>query len=207
MIVTYHGAGHIKLVTGDITISIAPQSKKSKLKQTRYGANVALIPLSHVDYDGVDNLSYGEKETFVIKSAGEYEVNNIFFNAFSSNVARDKENYMTSSFVFNFDGMRILYLGQIKDLLSAENKEMVDSVDIVFVPVGGENKNLNPYDAAKIATQLEPNIIIPIDYDEKTLPIFLKECAAEGTVPVEKLTIKKKDITEKESSVVLLDEL
>jgi L-ascorbate metabolism protein UlaG (beta-lactamase superfamily) len=80
-------------------------------------------------------------------------------------------------------------------------------VDILFVPVGGDDVNLNPYDANKIAVGLEPHIIIPVDYDEKTLPTFLKEAGAEGLASLEKLTIKKKDILDKQSSIVLLEEI
>lgn len=207
MIITYHGKGHIKLVTGDITLSLGPVSKSSKRRQTKYGSDVAMIPLMHPDYDGVDNVTLGSKTPFVIKGAGEYEVNNIFINSFSSKVTREKSDYMSNSFVFNFDGMRIVYIGQIKDLLPSEHKEIVDEVDILFVPVSGDELNLNPYDAYKLSVGLEPKIIIPIDHDEKTLPIFLKESSSEKVISVEKLTVKKKDIVDKKSEVVILEEI
>ena len=207
MIITYHGKGHIKLVTGDVIIALGPVSKQSKRRQTKYGADIALIPLQHEDYNGYENVTLGSKDPFVIKGAGEYEVKNIFINAFSAKVNRDKADYMATSFVFNFDGMRVAYIGQIRDLLAPEHKEIIDTVDILFVPVGGDDNNLNPYDANKLATGLEPLIIIPIDHDEKTLPIFLKESGSEKVQPVEKLTIKKKDIADKKSEVIILEEI
>lgn len=207
MIITYHGKGHIKLVTGDMTLSIGPVSKSSKRRQTKYGADVAMIPLMHPDYEGADNVTHGDKSPFVIKGAGEYEVHNIFINSFSTKVTREKIDYMANSFVFNFDGMRIAYIGQIKELLPSEHKEIIDEVDVLFVPVSGDDLNLNPYDAYKLSFGLEPKIIIPIDYDEKTLPIFLKESGTEKITPVEKLTIKKKDIADKESEVIVLEEI
>ncbi len=207
MIITYHGKGHIKLVTGDVTLSLGPVSKQSKRRQTKYGSDVAMLPLIHPDYDGVENATVGAKSPFVIKGAGEYEVANIFINAFSSKVTREKNDYMANSFVFNFDGMRIAYIGQIKELLPSEHKEIIDEVDVLFVPVSGDELNLNPYDAYKLSVGLEPKIIIPIDHDEKTLPIFLKEASSEGVKSVEKLTIKKKDIVDKKSEVIILEEI
>lgn len=207
MIITYHGKGHVKLVTGDTTISIAPVSKKSKRRQTKYGADIALLPIAHEDYNGFENVTLGSKEPFVVKGAGEYEVKNIFINSFSSKVNREKSDFMATSFVFNFDGMRVAYIGQIKDLLPPEHKEIIDEVDVLFVPVGGDDLNLNPYDAYKLAVGLEPYIIIPVDYDEKTLPIFLKESGSEKLSSVEKLTIKKKDILDKKGEVILLEEI
>jgi L-ascorbate metabolism protein UlaG (beta-lactamase superfamily) len=109
--------------------------------------------------------------------------------------------------VFNFDGIRVVYLGQIQDQLKPEHKEIIDEVDVLFVPVGGDGESLNAYDAAKLATGLEPKIVIPIDHNEKTLPIFMKEMGAEGVGAIDKLTIKKKDILEKQGEVVLLEEM
>lgn len=207
MIITYHGAGHIKLVTGDITIAIAPVSKNSKKRQTKYGADICLIPLIHDNYDGVANVTHGDKSPFVIKGAGEYEVNNIFINAFSSKVSRDKIDYIANSFVFNFDGMRVAYIGQIQELLPSEHKEIIDEVDVLFVPVSGDGINLNPYDAYKLSIGLEPKIIIPVDHDEKSLPIFLKESGSDNVKSVDKLTIKKKDILDKKGEVIILEEI
>jgi L-ascorbate metabolism protein UlaG (beta-lactamase superfamily) len=207
MIITYHGKGHIKLVTGDTTISLGPVSKDSKKRQTKYGADVALLPINHPDYNGVENVTHGSKEPFVIKSAGEYEIAGVFINGFSEKITRDGNEYMTNSYVFNFDGIRVVYLGQIQDQLKPEHKEIIDEVDVLFVPVGGDGESLNAYDAAKLATGLEPKIVIPIDHNEKTLPIFMKEMGAEGVQAIDKLTIKKKDILEKQGEVVLLEEM
>ncbi len=207
MIITYHGKGHIKLVMGDTTIALGPVAKESKRRQTKYGSDLAMIPLNTLDYNGAENVDNASKTPFVIRGAGEYEVAGIFVNAFSSPIIRDGKECITTSFVFNFDGMRIAYLGQISSLLAPEHKEIIDEVDVLFVPVGGDDVNLNPYDANKIAVGLEPHIIIPIDYDEKTLPIFLKEAGSEGLASLEKLTIKKKDILDKQSSIVLLEEI
>jgi L-ascorbate metabolism protein UlaG (beta-lactamase superfamily) len=195
------------LVTGDTTIAIAPISKESKKKQTKYGADVVLVPLAEEDYNGVDNILDSKKEPFVIKGAGEYEVSGIFINSFAEKIARDGMDFMTNSFVFNFDGIRVCYLGQIQEALKPEHKEIIDEVDVLFVPVGGDGKSLSPYDAQKLAVGLEPKIIIPVDSDDKNLPIFLKEIGAKGGEYVEKLTVKRKDIEGKESEVVLMYEV
>lgn len=207
MIITYHGKGHIKLITGDITISIAPISKSSKHRQTKYGADIVLLPIDHKDYDGVDNILKTKKDPFIMKSSGEAEVSDIFINAFSDKVLRDGKEHIVNSFVFNFDGIRVCYLGQIKDVLKSEHKEIIDSVDVLFVPVGGEDNNLSAYDANKISIGLEPKIIIPIDSNEKEMAIFLKESGQDKPERLEKLTIKKKDIENKQNQVIILEEI
>jgi hypothetical protein len=55
--------------------------------------------------------------------------------------------------------------------------------------------------------QFEPKHIIPSHFDsgkKDTLKQFLKEAGAENVSPVDKLTIKRKDIEGKEGDVVVL---
>jgi L-ascorbate metabolism protein UlaG (beta-lactamase superfamily) len=79
-----------------------------------------------------------------------------------------------------------------------------EKIDLLFVPIAGDGV-LSPADAYKLAVQFEPKLIIPIGHDtsKDALKMFLKE-AGEDTKPVEKLTIKKKDIEGKEGEVVVL---
>ena len=91
--------------------------------------------------------------------------------------------------------------------LDPTHKEIIDETDVLFIPVGEDGFLLNAYDAHKLAVSLEPKLIIPMDYDEKSLPIFLKEAGSEKIDPVEKLTIKKKDIDSKLGEVVLFHEM
>jgi hypothetical protein len=58
--------------------------------------------------------------------------------------------------------------------------------------------------AAKLASSLEPKLIIPMDYDDKTLKVFLKEIGEEKAEVVEKLTLKRKDLDNKEGEVLIL---
>ncbi len=207
MIITYHGKSHIKLQVGDIVIACGPVSKNSKRRQVKYGADIALIPIDLADYNGVDNVTHGSKEPFVINSAGEYEHKNIFIKAFSTPNITDKEKHLNTSFIFDLDGIRVLYLGAIQQLLESEHKEIIDNVDIVFVPIGGDDVTLNPYDAYKLAVGLGPKVIIPIDYKEDLLPIFLKESGGEKSDIMEKITIKYKDISDKDAVIMRIEEM
>ena len=103
----------------------------------------------------------------------------------------------------HFDGMSILYLGALGDLdLPGDVLEM-DSPDVLIVPIGGGGA-LTAAEAQKLAVKLEAKIIIPILYDDKSLKQFLKEAGEESTKPVDKLTIKPRDLVGKENEVVVL---
>lgn len=211
MIITHFGREHFKLQVGDITFAINPVSKEGKGKVAKYGADVCLITTNHPDYNGREQTEHGGKEPYVVSGAGEYEVAGVFIKGFSTETTlsegKAKKSYQNTSYCFTFDGIRITFLGALSHALEAAHKEIIDETDVLFVPVGDDGFLLNAYDAHKLAVSLEPKLVIPMDYDEKSLPIFLKESGAEKVEPVEKLTIKRKDIEGKLGEVVLFHEM
>jgi L-ascorbate metabolism protein UlaG (beta-lactamase superfamily) len=211
MIITHFGRQHFKLTVGDLTVAINPVSKEGKGKVTKYGADITLITANHPDYNGIEQTEHGDKIPFVVRGAGEYEVKDIFIKGFGTTTklrdGKKEKEYQNTSYVLTIDGIRITFLGALSQALSPEHKEIIDETDVLFVPVGEDGFLLNAYDAQKLAVSLEPKLVIPMDYNEQSLPLFLKESGAEKIEPVEKLTIKKKDIEGKLNEVVLFHEM
>lgn len=211
MIITHFGREHFKLQVGDLTVAINPVSKDGKGKVTKYGADITLITTNHPDYNGGEQTELGTKVPFVIRGAGEYEVRDIFIKGFSTITklkdGKSEKEYQNTSYVFTIDGIRVTFLGALSTMLLPEHKEIIDETDVLFVPVGEDGFLLNAYDAYKLSVSLEPKLVIPMDYNEQSLPIFLKEAGNEKVNPLEKLTIKKKDIEGKLGEVVLFHEL
>ena len=211
MIITHFGREHFKLQVGDLTIAVNPVSKDGKGKVAKYGADITLITANHPDYNGAEQTEHGDKIPFVIHGAGEYEVKDIFIKGFNTVTklmdGKKEKEYQNTSYVFMIDGIRITFLGALSSVLTPEQKEVIDETDVLFLPVGQDDFLLNAYDAYKLSVSLEPKLVIPMDYDEKSLPVFLKEAGAEKIDPLEKLTIKKKDIESKLGEVVLFHEM
>lgn len=211
MIITHFGREHFKLTVGDLVVAINPVSKEGKGKVAKYGADITLVTTNHPDYNGAEQTEHGEKVPFVVRGPGEYEVKDIFIKGFGTTTklteGKKEKEYQNTSYVLTLDGIRITFLGALSQMLAPEHKEIIDETDILFIPVGHDGFLLNAYDAQKLAVSLEPKLIIPMDYDEQSLPIFLKEAGSEKVEPVEKLTIKKKDIEGKVAEVVLFHEM
>jgi L-ascorbate metabolism protein UlaG (beta-lactamase superfamily) len=211
MIITHFGRQHFKLTVGDLVVAVNPVSKEGKGKVAKYGADVTLITTNHPDYNGAEQTEHGEKIPFVVRGAGEYEVRDIFIKGFGTVTklmdGKKEKEYQNTSYVLTIDGIRITFLGALAQTLSPEHKEIIDETDVLFIPVGHDGFLLNAYDAHKLAVGLEPKLVIPMDYDEQSLPVFLKESGAEKIEPVEKLTIKKKDIESKLGEIVLFHEM
>jgi hypothetical protein len=199
MVITYHGGDFFKVTQGDLTIAFNPISKQSKLEQTRFGADVALLSANHPDLNGVELVTHGGKKPFVISGPGEYEVGGLFIKGFASKTTYGGEERINTIYALKIDDIAICFLGALGDQdLSVEAKEAFDEVDILFVPIGGEGV-LSAPEAYKFAVKREPSLIIPMHYgamgEKDALKTFLKEAASEGTKPVDKLVLKKKDLT------------
>ncbi len=204
MILTFHDGACIRASAGDTTIVLGPVSKQSKnFKPTNFGADVAFISLNHPDMNGAEEAGRGEKQPFVIFGPGEYEVKEITASGYPAGSMYDKEGRINTVYSLHFDGISVLYLGALGDMdLPSEVLEM-DAPDVLIVPVGGEG-TLSAAEAEKLAVKLEAKIVIPILYEDKSLKTFLKEAGADGTKPVDKLTIKPRDLVGKKNEVVVL---
>ena len=146
-------------------------------------------------------MSHGERQPLSINSPGEYEVRWVLINGFSVPTEIDGKKYLNTIFSFKVDEMNLCFLGVLKNaVLPAEVLEELDSPDVIFIPIG----TLAPAMVYKLATTLEAKLVIPMDYDDKNLKMFLKEAGAEGQKPEEKLTLKRKDLEEKDGDVVVL---
>jgi len=212
MIITYFGKQFFKIGQGDMVLAFNPVSKSSKTGiSAHFGTDIALQTTNHPDYNGIEQLSHGEREPFVITGPGDYEIKEIFIKGVLSEAniadpARDgiKKKYINTIYLFTLDNISIAFLGALGDAeLSKDSREAVNSPDILFIPIGGKGL-LDAKNAAKLASSFESKLIIPMDYDESALKAFLKEMGEEKAEVVDKLTLKKKDLDEKEGEVVVL---
>lgn len=208
MIITYFGGEFFKVQFGDITLAFNPISKESKLKPSRFGADIVLTTTHHVDFNGIDQVNHGEKKPFVISGPGEYEVKGVFIKGLPSESKYHGTDLINTIYTVSLENMNLCFLGALNnEELKNETIEALDEIDILFVPIGGEGV-LEPSKAYKLAVSLEPKIIIPMHYGDigikDALKTFLKE-AGENPKSEQKLTLKKKDLEGKEGDIILLD--
>ena len=208
MIINYLGGQFVKIQFGDTILAFNPVSKDSKLKVAKFGADIVLTSVNHPDFNGVDQVTFGEKNPFAINGPGEYEVKGVFIKGFSSESGYDGEKRINTIYAVSLEGMNICFLGALNTAeLPKEADEGIDGVDVLFVPISGDGV-LDPAKAYKLAVSIGPKIIIPVNYgdtgDKDALKKFLKE-AGENPKPELKLTLKKKDLEGKEADVVVLE--
>lgn len=208
MIITNYGAEFFKIQFGDAVLAFNPISKDSKLKGARFGSDVAFVTTNHPDFNGIDSVSHGDKAPFAVIGPGEYEIQGIFIKGIAGESQYGREKRINTSYIVTLEGMNICFLGALSKDLTNEAKESLGEIDILFVPIGGDGV-LTFGEAYKLAVSIEPKIIVPIHYgnigDKDALKNFLKEGGSESVKPIEKLTLKKKDLEGKEGDIVVLE--
>ncbi len=204
MVITYHKGECFKITFGDTTIGFNPISKKSKLPTAKFGANVVFSTINHPDFNGVEEMSYGSKEAFVVDGPGEYEIGDVTARGFGVETTYEKVQRYNTIFQVHLENINMVFLGALgSEVIDPKILGELDDIDILFVPIGGGDV-LDVPQASKLATKLEAKCIIPMHYDDKALKAFLKEEGSENGKPVDKLTIKKKDLATMESEIVVL---
>jgi L-ascorbate metabolism protein UlaG (beta-lactamase superfamily) len=208
MIITYFGKQFFKIQQGEMVIAFNPVSKVSKTGiSAKFGADIALVTTNHPDYNGVDQLIHGDRALFVVSGPGDYEVKEIFIKGVLSEGPNTQKTYVNSIYSLTVDNINLCFLGAVSNGdISKEVREAVGDPDILFVPVGGKDI-LDAKAASKLASSLEPKMIIPMDYDDAALKAFLKEIGSEKAEVVDKLTLKRKDLDNKEGEVVVFKSL
>ncbi len=208
MIITYYGKQFFKIEQGKMVLAFNPVSKNSKTGiNAKFGADIAFITTNHPDYNGLEQLSFGERSPFIVNGPGDYEVKDIFIKGALSNASIAGKDYINTIYSLSVDNINIVFLGALASAdISKEAREAINNPDILFVPIGGEGL-LDAKSAAKLASSLEPKMIIPMDYDTTTLKSFLKESGEEKAEVVDKMTLKLKDLDNKAGEVVVFKEV
>ncbi len=208
MVITSYGGEFFKVAFGETTLAFNPIAKKSKWKTAKFGADIALVTLNHPDMNGVEQVAHGDREPFVVTGPGEYEVRGIFIKGFEVLTSYQDTEVMNTIYTVELEGMHIVFLGALGERkISPEIKGSLPDIDILFVPIGGGDV-LSASEAHELSVELETRIVIPMHYgdgveDKDALKTFLKSEAGNGK-PVDKLTLKKRDLDGKDREIVVL---
>ena len=205
MTISWFGLGSFKITGKDITIITDPFGKSTGLTAVRGGADVVISSNDQLEW--CNNFSSIQGAPFIVSGPGEYDIKNAFI---VGTAAENQELGPITIYSIELEGIRIAFLGPIKQtMLTDAQKAGFEGADIVLIPVGGK-QILDYENAAKIATQLEPFIIIPHSYKTAGVELsldkldkFLQEMGGKYT-ETDKLTLKKKDLIGEQTSLTIL---
>ncbi len=204
MVITYHGGQFFKVSFGDTTLAFNPIAKESKLSGVKFGADIAFISLNHPDFNGEEQVAHGAKEPFVVAGPGEYEFGNVTARGYGIKTIYEGVERYNTIYQVRLEEINMVFLGALSTIeIDPKILGEFGDVDILFVPIGGGDV-LDVPAASKLAVKLEAKLTIPMHYTAPVLKAFLKEIGAEGEGEIDKLTIKKKELSEMQGEVRVL---
>jgi L-ascorbate metabolism protein UlaG (beta-lactamase superfamily) len=149
----------------------------------------------------------------VLDHPGEYEVSGISIYGISARAHMDEAGKKDATmYKIIIDDMRILVTGHIYPELSERQLEDIGTVDVMFVPVGGNGYTTDPVGALKLVKKVEPKLVIPTHYDDKSLNFAVPQQTIEQAITglsmepketVDKLKLKSSDLGETTQLVVV----
>lgn len=129
---------------------------------------------------------------FVFPGPGEYEKGGVFVEGIADNG--------NTIYLLKAEEMNICYLGKIAHDLREEEVKEIGNVDILFLPLGGE-ESVPTKKALEIVSKIDPRIVIPMLYSD--LSEFMKsEGITDGELDM--LKIKKTELPEEERKTFIL---
>src|SRR3989344_4451383 len=217
MQIQYFGLSSFKITTKQATIITDPFHKDSGLTPPRGQAEILILAdKNDKRYSAVSGISGAP---FLMDTPGEYDLKGVTV----SGIPLKQAEKFVSVFLIESEEIRILNLSHIKEWnMKEEEVEGLGEIDILILPVGG-NTVLSASQAAKVVNEIEPKIVIPSHYkmspsggspkggkdlifDLDTVEKFIKEMGGKKE-EMEKLTVKKKDLQEEGTKVVILEPL
>ena len=132
-----------------------------------------IVTVSH-DMPGHNFTSAVKGTAHQIVGPGEFEIGDVFITGVQTdfNPRKSAEKPRNTLYVFDFDGLTVAHLGDLRSVPTQSEIEAMGTVNVVLVPVG-DGESLNASKAAEVISLLEPNIVIPMHYASSACKIQL----------------------------------
>lgn len=202
MQITWHGLNCLRIQGKEVNLIIDPYKDKEGPKLPRWQSDIVLVSSKTLD------SSKGGKEAFVIENPGEYEIKGAF--VYGKQWKKEKGEGTSVLFRVNLEGVAIGHLGGLDRVVPNNALEMLEGVDILFLPVGDPDL-LSAKDAVEIISRIEPRIIVPLSIPSKGVKKkledpdkFYKELGKKPET-LDKLKVTRKDLPESEQLVYQLE--
>lgn len=202
MYIYWLGESSFKIKTDQVNLIIDPAAKDTGLNQSPLPADIVLIS-NTLSIDLKRIKPQEGASPFIIQNPGEYETREVFIYGMLSS----QNNVL---YLIKADNLTIAHLAGLNQGLNSEEIELFEGADIALVPVGGCGV-LSGKQADQVISQIEPKIVIPMNYQLPKLNIkrepadsFLLEMGAKGLEPETSLSITKAKLPIEETRIVLL---
>ena len=182
--IQYLGHSCFRLRGRDGIVVTDPFDRSVGLDIGKPTAHIVTVSHNHPDHANTAAVRPARERLFVVDGAGEYEVGGILITGVRTYHDKKKgaERGKNTVYVIHLDDVVFCHLGDLGHELTSQQIDEIGSVDVLFVPVGGD-ETIGPAEAVGVISQLEPRIVVPMHYATGGQMSFTSELA-----PLEKFT-------------------
>jgi len=209
MDISWLGHSCFRIKGTNATIITDPYSPDLGYSLGQPTARVLTVSHQHPGHSYVQGIG-GEPK--VVSGPGEYEISGILIMGMATFHDEEKgsKRGKNTTYLMEVDEVSICHLGDLGHVLTTEQVEEMENVDVLLLPVGGVS-TINAPMAAQVVRQLEPKVVIPMHYKTGALsrelePVdrFLKETGVKEVSSQTKLSFTKAGLPAN-TQVFLLD--
>jgi len=172
-------------------------------------AHIVTVSHQHPGHSYVKGVSGGPK---LITGPGEYEIRGVLVIGVATfhDADRGRKRGRNTVYIMEVDEVSVCHLGDLGHVLTIEQVEEINNVDVLLLPVGGMS-TINAPMAAEVVRRLEPKVVVPMHYKTQavsrqleSVERFLREIGVKQLTPQPKLSLTKSSLPAS-TQVFLLD--
>ncbi len=209
MDISWLGHSCFRLRGSRATIITDPYSPDLGYSLGKPTARIVTVSHQHSGHSYVTGVG-GEPK--LVTGPGEYEISGVLIIGMTTfhDGERGKKRGKNTVYLIELDEVAVCHLGDLGHVLTTEQVEEIEKVDVLLLPVGGVSTIDAPL-AAEVVRQLEPKVVVPMHYKTEALtrelePVdrFLKEMGIKEVVSQPRLSLTKANLPDT-TQVFLLD--
>jgi L-ascorbate metabolism protein UlaG (beta-lactamase superfamily) len=215
MDITYLGHSSFKIRGKGATVVCDPYDAAAVgLKFPKHvEADIVTVSHDHGDHNATNQV---EGNPFVVRGPGEYEIKGIGIVGHTAYHDDQKGELRGRNTIYRIevDGVSVVHLGDLGHMLTSDQVDELNGVNVLMVPVGGLH-TIDATVAVHLINEIEPSVVIPMHYGRpelnqklfsqlSPLSAFLKEIGKEDITSQPKLVLSK-DKLPAEMQVVVLE--
>ncbi len=169
-----HACFHVETPSG-VQILLDPIRMDDYVVPAEVTPDIVTVSHDHFDHNQVEAVSGEPVVLFGMSSEGEDPFRKIMpidttlngiqiYSVESNHFPPEESPYLNAIFVFEFDSLRLVHLGDLGRTLSEEQITAIGRVDILMIPVGGKY-TIEPPQMDTLMAQLKPTrLVFPMHY-------------------------------------------
>ena len=199
MEISWLGHSCFRIKGAQATVITDPYSPDLGYSLGKPTARIVTVSHQHPGHAYVEGIG-GEPRK--VTGPGEYEISGVLIIGLATfhDGEKGSQRGKNTVYLIEVDEVSVCHLGDLGHVLTTQQVEELEDVDVLLLPVGGVS-TINATMAAEVVRQLEPKVVVPMHYQTEALkrnlePVdrFLKEMGVKEISSRPKLSFTKANL-------------